>query len=501
MHENTNATGCYIGKLEYPYKEIAEDAGENDHLDTESPEIIKFIFSNIDHRSKVCGTSLKPGQGITHNVFTEEFTTSNEQINVYPDESEEADYSTIVQQYKHLFVDEVVREEKMHFWNVPRLGSFIAIPLVYKSCLSVESFQKAYDDLNVYNEAVAKQEEEKADHEANQTALRAEAEANGTEFVPEEKTWDEIVLPPISTVDKKFVVCLDTMGQDRVFSMEERKFILETIHKFRCYWEEFEKAKLEADRDALIVEKKNDEEVINEEFIMNQKEREEGLVKAKIDPDKEEEEGKAEASDAEELSFEQKQLFTTQIKMQFNIDLLNQDELYKARYYDLVNRKVVKLENFIKAFFYFIEVKSEDICEPKTQKLFWKKAKNHWNDKLIEKMQNYKFEGPKAHDIKAYQRLNFIEKIVRDLDFEAISQYNQALAVIHRWMILAIDARRRDVANRLNESKKRREEREEKIEQEKERKEKREEALEAALQKHNDENADEIQRYNDMLAA
>lgn len=66
-------------------------------------------------------------------------------------------------------------------------------------------------------------------------------------------------------------------------------------------------------------------------------------------------------------------------------------------------------------------------------------------------------------------------------------------------MILAIDARKRDVANRLNESRKKREEREEKIEQEKERKERRDEALEAALQKHNDENADEIQRYNEML--
>ena len=55
----------------------------------------------------------------------------------------------------------------MHFWNVPRLGSFMAIPLVYKSCLSVDSFQKAFDDLTAYNEAVARQEEEKAEHEAN----------------------------------------------------------------------------------------------------------------------------------------------------------------------------------------------------------------------------------------------------------------------------------------------------------------------------------------------
>jgi len=36
----------------------------------------------------------------------------------------------------HIYVPEVVREPKMHFYKVPRLGAFLAIPLEYKSCLS-----------------------------------------------------------------------------------------------------------------------------------------------------------------------------------------------------------------------------------------------------------------------------------------------------------------------------------------------------------------------------
>jgi hypothetical protein len=47
-------------------------------------------------------------------------------------------------------------------------------------------------------------------------------------------------------------------------------------------------------------------------------------------------------------------------------------------------------------------------------------------------------------------------------------------------MILAIDARKRDISARLNETKKKREDREDKIEQEKERQDKRNEALETA---------------------
>lgn len=110
--------------------------------------------------------------------------------------------------------------------------------------------------------------------------------------------------------------------------------------------------------------------------------------------------------------------------MQFNIDLLTKDDLYKERFHGLVNRKVVKLHNFIKAVFYLLEVKSEAICIENTQRLFWKKAKNLWNDSLIDKMQNYVFEGPKTTELKAYQTLNYIEKVVKETDHETICNYN-----------------------------------------------------------------------------
>jgi len=47
-------------------------------------------------------------------------------------------------------VPEVVRQPKMHYWAVPRLGSFLAAPLVYKSCLNVDSFDKAVTDWQEY---------------------------------------------------------------------------------------------------------------------------------------------------------------------------------------------------------------------------------------------------------------------------------------------------------------------------------------------------------------
>lgn len=172
----------------------------------------------------------------------------------------------------------------MHFWNVPRLGSFMAVPLVYKSSLSVNSLQNAYDDFISYTDSVQKQNEQIQEYEDAQEALRNDAEAQGTQFVPEEKEFPKIEMPAVQTTNKKFVVCIDSMGQDRVFTAEERTFILETVHKYRTHWEIFENDKLVQDRNCLIEQKKKDEEVINEEYLLTQKEDLEELVQAKIDP-------------------------------------------------------------------------------------------------------------------------------------------------------------------------------------------------------------------------
>jgi len=52
--------------------------------------------------------------------------------------------------FKHLYVREVVREPRMHFQKVPRLGSYLAVPMVYNSCLSDEALEALVaDSLNV----------------------------------------------------------------------------------------------------------------------------------------------------------------------------------------------------------------------------------------------------------------------------------------------------------------------------------------------------------------
>ena len=55
----------------------------------------------------------------------------------------------IIDTFKHTFVPEVVREPKMHFQKVPRLGCFMAVPLVYNSCLFNAALEEAVEDYQV----------------------------------------------------------------------------------------------------------------------------------------------------------------------------------------------------------------------------------------------------------------------------------------------------------------------------------------------------------------
>ena len=145
LHNNIGSTGVYIGQLEPPLLKVADDAEENAHLDKNADEVVKFKYANSDHKDLVVGTVIKAGKGLCHNVFTEDMTNKNQKIDTE---------KPIEKQFKHIYVPEVIREPKMHYWTVPRLGSYMAVPLVYKSCLSITAFDKSVTDYKVWQDAV-----------------------------------------------------------------------------------------------------------------------------------------------------------------------------------------------------------------------------------------------------------------------------------------------------------------------------------------------------------
>ena len=54
-------------------------------------------------------------------------------------------------------------------------------------------------------------------------------EAEGETYVEHPKVWEEIKPAPFKSRTIKFVVCLNTLGQDRVFTAEEKIQALRTV--------------------------------------------------------------------------------------------------------------------------------------------------------------------------------------------------------------------------------------------------------------------------------
>ena len=155
----------------------------------------------------------------------------------------------------------------MHFYKVPRLGSYLAIPLVYNSCLFEDALDNAVADYFAVQKAREDQEKAKLEYEEDQNRIREEKERNGDVYEPPEhpKEWEDIKEKPFDTTPDSFVVCLDTMGQDREFTETERRFALQTVMNFKEIWERTEFENLTRDRNRKIKIMEIDKEFMDNE--------------------------------------------------------------------------------------------------------------------------------------------------------------------------------------------------------------------------------------------
>jgi len=62
---------------------------------------------------------------------------------------------------QYIFVKEVVREPRMHYYKVPRLGSYLAIRLEYDSCMLQSALDSGVHDFLDARQRRKEQEEEK----------------------------------------------------------------------------------------------------------------------------------------------------------------------------------------------------------------------------------------------------------------------------------------------------------------------------------------------------
>jgi hypothetical protein len=237
LKEHTQATAAYVGKLVTPKKPIKETDDDRAHIDNDAEKVIHFLKATDGHHYLV-DKVLKQSQGLTFDVFKEaEAAAAEKEPSDEPPAEEESPRKQKDPEEalpRTIFVKEVVREPRMHFFKVPRLGSYLAVRLEYSSCLLEEALDAAVQDSLEMRNKLKEQEEEK---KAYLEKLLADAKDNDDpnydpHKVAAQRKWEELKPKPYKSQNIQFVVCLNTLGQDREFTADEIKFAQRTVRDY-----------------------------------------------------------------------------------------------------------------------------------------------------------------------------------------------------------------------------------------------------------------------------
>lgn len=523
LQEFTGSTSVYVAKLVAHKIPIEEDDDETAHVDDKTPMHLDIIHVSPKQYEFILRNTIEAHEGVSHDVFQikeeKPVTTEGEQPTEGEGDAEKAEKEKPKSDF--LIIDEVVRERRVKFFRVPRLGSLFCIKLTYNSCL----FEHALDEgVNDFLDVEARKRQQEIDisiWEEKEAKRKEEAEKNEQEFEEEHKEWEKITEKEFITTPVEYAVCLDTMGQDRKFTQAEIDLSLKAISNFILKWEEQERRSLRVDV-TKRVERLNDDKV----FLERYKLKYEDILDKWIDQNTEEnEEPKEESARIEErkklkLDYFKKILNGHKIEVRIESppetnkkddrkdrrgkrdqhkdeskeeakeepeEEIDYTDKWKKDIVDLKGFKIIKNCRIIQSAFYLLGYFREDICEEKTNKLCWKKAKKYINDEFFNKLHDYNPIGSKCGEYKKYQKINFIQKNLEEVKLEELEHDCVSLSFVYKYLQTAIEIRRGDVQKRYFHYVKLKEERDQAVEQENERLNERKAFLEEERKKWDDE--------------
>ena len=254
---------------------------------------------------------------------------------------------------------------------------------------------------------------------------------------------EEVKLQDYDKEDKNIYICLDTLGQDRVFTEEEIKYIKKVGANIKQSLEQLEQNLLEKDRDIRIKFLDDEAKIKTEEKYSDEKYEE--CINTRI--------SQYYASD----EYKSKGI-TDDIARAFEGDLEKMRYLKKLIIEGECLNILLTFQDFefvehIKAFqnlFYFAKINPLDINENKTNKLEWKKARKFWNQ-VFPYIQEYNPVGAKPEPVKQIYKLN---KLKENLETclqkkEEIKAYSQTLILLIDLILHIIKVRHDDIIERI----------------------------------------------------
>lgn len=330
------------------------------------------------------------------------------------------------------------------------------------------------------------QEEAKREHEEREKERKDECEANDQPYERDEGNWSEIYTKPFSTQKVQYVVCLNTLGQDREFTPEQIQYALDTVKLYQDEWERIEKANLRKDIDRKLdnmdaekaykdhyeamdiqeAERRAEEAFAlmegaelmddNQRQAVLKKYRWDSLTKMFYDP-----EGAARHKKSQErvggrisnrsINDGKHTPDTSEIQEAGDRYQPLIPEYWKQPFLDMKDLHVFKMPRVLQTLFYLLQFEREEIAEHETNKLDFKKAQSLIGDSLFQRMSEYNPLGQRDNQPKAYQKLSFLKRMVDSVEEDKVDEYSVILGRIYRWVSQALELRIEDVRSRRDQ--------------------------------------------------
>ena len=258
-----------------------------------------------------------------------------------------------------------------------------------------------------------------------------------------EWTEEPVKLADYDKDETKIYLCLDTLGQDRVFTDKEIKFIKKTGATIRDSMEKLEQTLLEKDRDIRIKFMELEAKIKAQEKYSDEKS--EDLINQTLNQFYASEEYKSKGITEEDEKVFEGDL----VKMKYLREAYLLGEFKEA----VETFQEFEFVEFSKAFqnlLYFCKCNPLDINEQNTNKLEWKKAKKNWSY-IFTYTINYNPLGPKPEEVKSIYKLN---KIKENLELaiakrDEVKAYSATLLMFIDFILFLIKVRHDDIIRRV----------------------------------------------------
>ena len=295
--------------------------------------------------------------------------------------------------------------------------------------------KKDVSQINIQNQSMNKK--------GDQTTIEQENPIEALEKQLTQWTEEEVKLADYDKEETKIFLCLDTLGQDRIFSNEEITFIKRIGNTIKNSMEKLEQSLLEKDRDIRIKFLELEAKIKSQDKYSDEKG--DDLINSSLNQYYSSDEYKSKGITEEDEKVFEGDL----IKMKYLKDAYLNGE-FKEAVETFENFEFVEFEKIFQNLLYFCRENPLDINEEKTNKLEWKKAKKYWSN-IFNYVNSYNPLGAKPQEVKPIYKLN---KIKENLETaitkrDEVKSYSQTLLMFIDFILHLIKVRHDDILRRL----------------------------------------------------